>query len=153
MGLPHMPQVIAGGGRAPPGPAEPSLLFTTCSCSDEKPERTRQGNKNRDTPKQVKNHIQPSSGTTGFTTIKSPRCSHAVLALSHTQPHLLPFSLQSSPSPVLPGSRKGNIQGILFICEMGWFIPALLSPESFSKGRMWWWIRSHFKMAIQRENS
>ena len=81
------------------------------------------------------------------------RWASSVLALSHTQPHLLPFSLQSSPSPVLPGSRKGNIQGILFICEMGWFIPALLSPESFSKGRMWWWIRSHFKMAIQRENS
>lgn len=107
-----------------------TLVFTTCSCSDEKPERTQTGNKNRDTPKQVKTIPNPALGPQASQTTV-PRCLHGCLP-SHTQPCFTSspatvHQVQSFLGPKREAFREFSHRGSRIL------IPGFCwSPESFS---------------------
>lgn len=136
--LPHLMSIRAEGGRAPPGPAAPYLVFTACSCSNEKPrEKTTETRM-----KVIQKRLNPYFGSSGDLRLYSCAVSQVctpVYTPSDTQPLLssppLTKLTESTPAWILP-ERKGRIQVNLLISEMGKSIPALLSSQSFSEGHM-----------------
>lgn len=135
-GLSHMPHVQAEGGRAPPGPAAPYLVFTTCSCSNEKPERRLRGPENADDPKLFESTASSAWGPQASELCSPPGVHTCVCALKY----VVPFASSpwhSSLNPVLSGSHQME-RG-----ESRWVSSSV--NEKIDTCPFWFWVfwRSH----------